>query len=953
MNTSSVIFEIADTNTASGNPGQADGLFLSADRIFLPGLLSAHVLTVSWQFSTGTSLVDWIGLYHIEENNPLNYIDYRSFGICGQAKSQIEWKITWDHMDEQQDIANVNFRYFSGVAGSVRATSENVLVYKDAHVVIKGIVCENLDIKNKEFCVKVEYSAGCSYTTNVSTQTKWNNLDFRFPSDRSKELTITLKEKRKCSSKVIGEANISIANIVHSNNRSISTSLRPANGYSLLNTTIRIYCGFEPAERKSVQDTMRMLQELNSEDLQASYRSEGSSTSNNNYTKSLKSTTTSSHSNRNSWQSNSSGLNLPKGWEVRVDRHSRLIYIDHNQKRTTWNPPVVLEREIEENANIPIKSNRRTVINTPKMSKKDLPIAVKFVQGYDFLTTLYKKPEALNVYNQSPYLRYLIQKLRRNKVEFRELENNKELMGFLNMFADSTQPLPKGWEIAIRKYDSQRFFVDHNNKTIGLLDPRLPMSNPEQIQIRIRSRSEPPKHHNAVTDDITLMTLDINRKSKELKTLVKAMMPEISNKICKQLDYIKVRGDLGLLQYANDIDFIKALSLMENTETNTAKTKFELKSEYFYQALQRSGYAQGPGKIRFKLRRNNLLNDAYDKILAVDEVYLRKYKMVVSFDDEDGLDYGGPSRELFFLLSKEIFNPYYGLFEYSAVDSYTIQISPMSKLVDNYHQWMTLAGRVIGLALIHHCMVDTFFTTAFYKIILGEPYTLEDLRDADREFYQSLNWIKTHKIDPALEMTFTATKEVAGRLEEVELIAGGKDILVTDGNKDQFISLMLKWKIEKNVEDQLKAFLGGLFSVVDREFLKIFESSELHHVLSGSVEIDLNDWRKNTEYKGGFSDTHPVIRWFWQFLFELNNSERLQLLQFVTGTTTIPHEGFKALRGSDGLKKFTIHRWGDSNSLPRAHTCFNRLDLPCYPSFTLLKEKIRLAMTESVSYAIE
>lgn len=51
------------------------------------------------------------------------------------------------------------------------------------------------------------------------------------------------------------------------------------------------------------------------------------------------------------------------------------------------------------------------------------------------------------------------------------------------------------------------------------------------------------------------------------------------------------------------------------------------------------------------------------------------------------LDYGGPSRELFFLLSRELFNPYYGLFEYSANDTYTVQISPMSKFVENYLKW--------------------------------------------------------------------------------------------------------------------------------------------------------------------------------------------------------------------------------------------------------------------------
>ena len=40
-------------------------------------------------------------------------------------------------------------------------------------------------------------------------------------------------------------------------------------------------------------------------------------------------------------------------------------------------------------------------------------------------------------------------------------------------------------------------------------------------------------------------------------------------------------------------------------------------------------------------------------------------------------------------------------------------------------------------------------------------------------------------------------------------------------------------------------------------------------------------------------------------------------LQFVTGTSSIPYEGFAALRGSTGPRKFCIERWGDYTKLPR------------------------------------
>ena len=50
-----------------------------------------------------------------------------------------------------------------------------------------------------------------------------------------------------------------------------------------------------------------------------------------------------------------------------------------------------------------------------------------------------------------------------------------------------------------------------------------------------------------------------------------------------------------------------------------------------------------------------------------------------------------------------------------------------------------------------------------------------------------------------------------------------------------------------------------------------------------------------------------MIIWFWRVVKEYSNEQRLRLLQFVTGTSSIPLEGFKGLKGSDGTnQQFTI-----------------------------------------------
>ena len=59
------------------------------------------------------------------------------------------------------------------------------------------------------------------------------------------------------------------------------------------------------------------------------------------------------------------------------------------------------------------------------------------------------------------------------------------------------------------------------------------------------------------------------------------------------------------------------------------------------------------------------------------------------------LDYGGPQREFFFKISRLIFNPYYGLFEYSAQGSYTLQISPQSTNIADSLKWYGIKPGVI------------------------------------------------------------------------------------------------------------------------------------------------------------------------------------------------------------------------------------------------------------------
>lgn len=50
--------------------------------------------------------------------------------------------------------------------------------------------------------------------------------------------------------------------------------------------------------------------------------------------------------------------------------------------------------------------------------------------------------------------------------------------------------------------------------------------------------------------------------------------------------------------------------------------------------------------------------------------------------------------------------------------------------------------------------------------------------------------------------------------------------------------------------------------MVDSRLVSVFDARELELVIAGTVEIDLGDWRSNTEYRGGEDQSVLVFRRF-------------------------------------------------------------------------------------------
>jgi len=206
---------------------------------------------------------------------------------------------------------------------------------------------------------------------------------------------------------------------------------------------------------------------------------------------------------------------------------------------------------------------------------------------------------------------------------------------------------------------------------------------------------------------------------------------------------------------------------------------------------------------------------------------------------------------------------------------------------------------------------------------------------------------------PSLELNFTKTELVNGQYVNIELVEGGADIEVTSENLAEYLEAILQYKIFDRTLPQLTELLLGFYDVIPEPALTVFDAGELELLLCGLPSIKVEDWKAHTEYGGDFATSglsNPVVKWFWELIEDdFDDEMRARLLQFATGTSSVPSSGFEGLRGHNGKpQKFTLHGADPQTCYyPKAHTCFNRIDCPMYPSKELLRERLTFSIMTS------
>jgi E3 ubiquitin-protein ligase NEDD4 len=437
---------------------------------------------------------------------------------------------------------------------------------------------------------------------------------------------------------------------------------------------------------------------------------------------------------------------LPPGWERREDNLGRTYYVDHNSRQTTWVRPTASynagearqQNEAETQAQRARHQNRmlpddRTGASSPTLSGAQT-----------------SPPNGSAPPPPPPAAAAAAGAAAPGGV------SNPQAMSMMatGTTTAGTGELPAGWEQR-HTPEGRAYFVDHNTRTTTWVDPR------RQQYIRMYGQ-------NAANGTIQQQPVS------QLGPLPSGWEMRLTN-----------TARVYFVDHNTKTTTWDDPRLPSSLDQNVPQYKRDFRRKLIYFRSQPALRILS-GQCHVKVRRTHIFEDSYAEIMRQSPSDLKK-RLMIKFDGEDGLDYGGLSREFFFLLSHEMFNPFYCLFEYSAIDNYTLQINPHSSINPEHLGYFKFIGRVVGLAIFHRRFLDAFFIGALYKMVLRKKVSLADMEGVDADFYRTLSWTLENSVENVIFENFCVEDEVFGEKVTIDLKPGGRDIEVTDENKREYV----------------------------------------------------------------------------------------------------------------------------------------------------------------------
>jgi len=204
---------------------------------------------------------------------------------------------------------------------------------------------------------------------------------------------------------------------------------------------------------------------------------------------------------------------------------------------------------------------------------------------------------------------------------------------------------------------------------------------------------------------------------------------------------------------------------------------------------------------------------------------------------------------------------------------------------------------------------------------------------------------KKKKMTPLFFTTTLSDKETS-----VDLKPNGSMLRVTFENRFEFVDLCYEARLAEH-DPLIDAIRRGIDKIVPIDALNVLNWRELEMLICGKKEINIKLLRRHTNYSAGLSASNAHIVWFWEVLSEFNEENKSKFIRFAWAQERLPSDDDEFIRTHTRLmiKPPSSNKANQDELLPKADTCFFNLELPKYSTKSILREKLLLAITMSLS----
>ena len=191
-----------------------------------------------------------------------------------------------------------------------------------------------------------------------------------------------------------------------------------------------------------------------------------------------------------------------------------------------------------------------------------------------------------------------------------------------------------------------------------------------------------------------------------------------------------------------------------------------------------------------RIEKNNVLMCS-----LIQSKKVNMYKEVkIEFAGDKVNDAGGLLREWMHLVIHEMFDESTGIFRLCNTDDTMYRLKWDEDIDEEFSgELLILYGVILGKAIFEKIPINSYLDRTILRQLARRDAHLEfaDIFGYDKELYNNWKFIKENEINEmGLDAYFVIAKEKSesSTIELVELVEDGKDTLVTDENKNMYIS---------------------------------------------------------------------------------------------------------------------------------------------------------------------